>query len=233
MVNDFHGVGRLAQDPSVGYKAHWGVYDASDGIFFLVQDVSFGIGTRKLGVDSITWNGDFNGILGSTIVTNFLTPKRFNIIYGGSMIEFYINSELIHRQSNLLSPPTCTLNLPVTVEIENTGNTNSNEIAIRAATVYRIGQLSTSPVYKYIEGATTTLLKYGSGNLHTILNLDDKGRLTVYDNNSITPIDGSTQIIADIDMTKAKYGMQFNCDFNYGLYIIATDAGLKATIVYE
>lgn len=229
MVNEFVSVARFGQDPAAGYKAQMGAFDDTDGAFFVIDGTSFGVGTRYNGVDDIVWNGSFNGNLGPTIGGNFQIPNRYDMMYGGSAIEFYVGDDLIHTKYAIFGPDTFKVDFPITIQLENSGSTNDNSIHVRGCGIFRVGELNTSPVYHQISGVEDgILLKYGAGNLHTVVNTDNAGTMLIYDG-----IDATGKLIASMDLAKVVGNLTFNVDFGDGLFIVQTSAGSSTTIIYE
>ena len=123
---------------------------------------------------------------------------------------------------------TTTLNLPVTMEIINeNGNTTDNSYEILFATILRLGELETEAEYKFISTNTTTVCKSNAGRLKRILNVDNAGSVTIYDNTA-----ASGTIIATIDTGKALGTLDFDIPFSIGLTIV-TATGAKVVVVYE
>jgi hypothetical protein len=79
--------------------------------------------------------------------------------------------------------------------------------------------------YTYISTATTTVIRTGSGMLHTIqVQGGTTGTIIVYDNSA-----GSGTIIASFDTTNAIGNFYFDCKYSTGLTIV-TSAATKLTV---
>jgi len=230
MVNEFVSVARFAQPPGSGYKAQMGAYDENDGVFFIIDETNFGVGTRYSGSDDIVWNGSFNGTLGSTSGGNFELPNRYDIMYGGTAIEFYVGDQLIHTKYAVTEPVAFNVHFPITMEIENSGSTDDNAIYIRGIAVYRVGELNTSPVFTYSELAgDNRVLKRGAGKLHRVINTDNTGVVTLYDG-----LDNTGKIITTIDCFRILGSITYDVDFNIGLYMeTSSPTNPTITVVYE
>lgn len=225
MVNEFVSVARFGQDPATGFSARMGAYDDNNGVFFIISGTSFGVGTRRSGTDTVVWNGSFNGNLGPTIGGNFQIPNRYDIMYGGTSVEFFVGDKLVHTAYAILDPLTFLADFPVTSEVFSEGGTDGT-IHVRGCAIYRIGQLNTTPVYKHFSGSENSILKYGAGKLRRIINNDNTGSVDVYDG-----LDATGKVIATIDTVKALGVFDFDVDFSDGLYVEDTNAIL--TIIYE
>ncbi len=234
--NGFRALARFGQDPSDGYKASMGVYDDDDGFFFIIEDSSFGVVTRKAGVDTVVWNGDFNGNVGNSIgiplgngnVGTATNLALYSIIYNVGVMEFYVSNKLIHTISAVNGALVNSLSKSVRAEIENIGNTNNNYIDIRGIAVMRIGNIATSPIFKHVEGAVTTVLKRGAGILHTIVNTNNSGSGIIYDG-----LDDTGEVIAVIDFSKILGTLDFKVNYSNGIYLETSGPAVNITIVYE
>lgn len=82
---------------------------------------------------------------------------------------------------------------------------------------------------KYIEGATTTVVKATTGTFYRISVLDGSGvnTVTIYDNTA-----GSGPIIAIINVAKLSGTIEFGGVFTVGLTVVSTGADTKLSVVY-
>lgn len=86
--------------------------------------------------------------------------------------------------------------------------------------------------YKNISTNATTVVKIGSGVLHSII-INDAGvsanTATVYDNTA-----GSGTVIATIDTVTTGGTLDYGCDFSTGLTIVtATGTAANITVIYS
>lgn len=223
----FFGFFAMATDPQTNNLRRIGAYDVDNGFFFQFSGTDFGLGTRKGTVDTIISNGSLNGNYGDT--WNPLADETYyniEIEYGAYGVNFYVNSVLLHTLG--IKHWVNAYTLPVRMEnINSNGNVTNNIMDCMGAVILGQGKYETAPIYKYIAGASTTIMKRGAGVLHTIVNNDNAGSVIVYDNTA-----GSGTIIASTDLTKALGTLAFKVTFNVGLTAVTTGA-VKVTFVYE
>nr|AKH46384.1 hypothetical protein [uncultured marine virus] len=204
-----------------------GAYDADNGFYFELDGSTFSVGSRSSTVDTLISSGSFNGDYGAFFTPNADAYYKLEIEYTPLGAFYFVNRKLLHKSVG--GHLTRVLTLPITFE---NVNDNSNATAIvfdcLAVVISREGELHTNPTYKYIAGATTTVLKIGAGELHTIVNNDNSGSCIVYDNTV-----GSGNIIASIDLAKVLGTLTFNAPFSTGLTIVTVGAGAKITATYE
>lgn len=229
-VNEFRMVGRLITVAEEDNVRRAGPYNDNDGYFFQYNGLTFGVGSRKISVDNIVENGNFNGNYGATIDVSGTSLYRFVIDYTSVSARFFIDGILLHTMTFPVDVGTNTVDFPIRMENYNeNGNTTNNEFQLRFATILRLGELITNPAVKYIGTATTTICKYGAGIIHSIINNDNAGSCIVYDG-----IDATGPIIASIDLVKVLGSLPFGegAPFSDGLTIV-TVGGAKITVVYE
>jgi len=209
-----------------------GAYDANNGFFFQLVGTTFSIGSRKGGVDSLVSSGSFNGRYGVNFTPITATETYYNIQieYNADGAFFYVNDKLLHE---LISPHlTLALTLPVYIENVNSGGSITNiDFDSVGAVIQREGQIQTEPIYKQITGASTNILKYGAGKLHSIVNTNNSGSCTIYDNTS-----AAAPIIATIDLAKVVGAIPFGnlgVPFYTGLTIVTVGVAATITVVYE
>ena len=206
-----------------------GAYTDVDGYFFELNNTTFSIGIRNLSTDTLVSSGSFNGNYGST-----WTPEvgesnyyRLDVEFGLLATFWYIDGVLLHTTSG--GHQIGEITLPVTIENNNSaGSTSDVEFHCVGGLISREGQLNTAPVFKYISGAATTILKYGAGTVHTIVNNDNAGAMTMYDNTV-----GAGTIIAVVDLSKVLGTLTFDAPFSNGLTIVTTGVTPKITVTYE
>jgi len=226
-TNQFRTVAKLGTATQANNLRRLGCYDSQDGFFFQVNGTTFGVGSRKGGSDTIVTSGSFNGNYGSSVVMD-TAIKRLIIEYDHLGTKFFVNGILLHTITGSTAALTNTLNLGVYMEnINSGGNDTNNTFVVRFACIQRLGLLQTDPTYKYISTNTTTICKYGAGELTRIVNVDNAGSVTIYDNTSATGT-----IIATIDTAKALGDLTFGVPFSNGLTIV-TATGAKIVVVYE
>lgn len=225
-TNQFRALARLTTATQANNIRRIGAYNDTDGYFFQVDGTSFGVGSRKAGVDTVVSSGSFNGNLGAIVVMNTSIQQLvINITESGA--RFFANNILLHTLGGN-DALTNTLNLPVTMEnINSGGNTTDNTFNVRFASILRLGELFTNPIYRFVNTNTTSILKYGAGTLQRIINCDNLGSITIYDNTS-----AAGTVIATIDTAKALGSIDMGVSFSTGLTLV-TGGGAKVTVVYE
>ena len=107
--------------------------------------------------------------------------------------------------------------------------TNSN-VMVRVQTIFRLGEMETLPTYRVISTATTTVCKYGPGNLHRVIfNAPTAATVTLWD--SVTT--GSSLIATILPPASATpFVLDYRIPFANGLTIL-TAGSPNLTIVYE
>lgn len=225
--NQFKFVGRLVTAPQANNLRRCGAYGTNNGFFFQVNGTTFGVGSRKGGVDTIVNSGSFNGNYGASLSIG-TTFGRFVIEYDHLSAKFFVNGVLLHTITASTTALNNTLDFPITMENNNSGgNTTDNSFEILFATILRLGELETESNYKYLGANATTVCKYGAGRLVRVVNVDNAGTVTLYDNTA-----GSGTQIAVIDTAKALGTLEFGLPFSTGLTaVVAT--GAKVVLVYE
>ena len=204
-----------------------GAYDDDNGFFFQLDSGTFSVGSRKATSDTLVSSGSFNGDYGSTFVPDETVYYKLDIEYTPLGAFYYINGMLLHKSVG--GHLTRFLTLPIRMEnVNDNGNATAVVFDCLGVVIVRLGELETSPTYKYIAGETTTICKVGAGDLHTIINNDNTGSCVVYDNTA-----GSGNIIASVDLTKVLGTLAFNAPFSDGLTIVTSGGGTKITVTYE
>jgi hypothetical protein len=212
----------------------FGAYDVNDGYYFqLVQTnpetaPTLSIVTRKATADTAVASGSFNGDYGSTY-TPGVTAHSYEIWWSNKSAWFFIDDILLHTVTSSTATAVATPSLKIGFQTTNSGgNTAANTLVLRSATISRLGPLNTECTYKNVAGASTTVLKYGSGRLHrVVLNSTGGTSTTIYDNTA-----GSGTIIANLT-TGAINSLTFDCPFHIGLTAVSVGAGCDISYIYE
>lgn len=204
-----------------------GAYDDDEGFFFELDGSVLSVGSRKVTSDTLVSSGSFNGNYGSAFVVNPAVYYKLDIEWTPLGAFYYINGVLLHK--SLGGHLTRKLTLPIRFENNNTNGVITDvTFDCLGVVIMREGKLETNPAFSYIAGAATTILKYGAGDLHTIVNNDNSGSLIAYDNTA-----GSGTIICSVDLAKVLGTLTFNAPFSDGLTIVSTGSGVKVTVTYE
>ena len=203
-----------------------GAYSATDGFFFELDGTTFSVGYRKASSDTLVSSGSFNGNYGPnyTMDTSY---HKLAMEWTPRGVFFYIDGKLLHKdgqghRSNFLS-------LPIRMEnLNDNGNTADVAFDVIACAIVRLGKLITNGTYKYLGANATTVCKYGPGTLQRIVNVDNAGTVTVYDDVAAT----AGKEIAIIDTAKALGTLEFNAPFSTALTIVVA-GNARITVVYE
>lgn len=215
-------------------KLRWGIgYGSSmptitDGAWFQKAGTGTSIVTCKNGVENTVTS--FNGNLGATYDYG-TTAKTYEIYWTNSKVYFVVGDEVLHLVTAPSSTWASTMNFNIFMDGTNSAEATSTTLAIRTASIYRLGKFETQPTYYNLTGnAATHVLKLGPGILHKIMFNNTSGTdLTIYDNTA-----GTGTTIGKITTASAALGeWDYSCPFNNGLSIVTTGNSLDATIIYE
>lgn len=215
----------------------WGAFDASNGYYFKWDGTTFSVGSRKSGIDTDVANGSFNGKLGSTY-TPTVNITTYEIVWTNRTVWFSVGGVVLHSITATTTPSVATAHLKIGLECTNGANVNNNTLNCQIASINRNGQLLTQPQFSNISTLATTVLKYGPGNLHSIvINTlpTSTGTVTLYDNTA-----GSGTPIAVITLNKATQASNIPASVDYrglafstGLTVVTAGAAPNITVIYE
>ncbi len=223
----FIGAFRFVTAGTVDNVRRCGAYDANEGFFFELDGTTFSVGSRKGGVDTLVSSGSFNGNMGASLTVNSAVYYKLDIEWTPLGAFYYVNGNLLHQSVG--GHLTGKLTLPITFEnVNDNGNITPVTFDCLGVVILREGNIHTAPTYQYIAGAATNTIKVGAGELHTIVNNDNSGSVTVYDG-----LDAAGTVIASIDLAKVLGTLDFHASFNVGLTFVTVGAGVKITVVYE
>jgi hypothetical protein len=224
------GCSMLLSSGVVGNTRRFGLMDTNrnNGFFFYLSDTTFGIGSIKNGTPNLVPSGSFNGNDGSSYVldTNYHT---YEIIYGLTAIDFYIDGILVHKMRGTTGSLSGTMLLRITIENHNASSTS--QTAYICSTMMAVQCLSaspTQPISAVIETNGTFVLKIGNGKLKRILNLDNVGVVNVYDNTAGSGV----KLLPTMDCARAVGTIDCDVTFDNGLTIVSTNTP-KLLVVYE
>jgi hypothetical protein len=231
--NKFRAVVRF---PDLGSASNnnvreFGAFTATDGFLFQLNANVLNIVVRKNGVaDQViakaSWTGSYAAAF--TLDTNVHT---FEIQYTNSSAWFFIDDNIMHTVSGATSPSTETLSFTAKARNVNTDVGPAVNLEIRTMAILRMGHATTRPQFKYTNDAlAATVLKYGPGSVHRIINGNNKGTLALYDCVTTGALTGQ---ICLLDLTQMVGSIEMGVDFCTGLIMVQTDAASETTIVYE
>ena len=155
----------------------------SSGIYQLARDLDTNISYHN---ESLFYREVASDILSSN-QTQSVQDTDGNYNLGVAAIQNVIADANNSTEANILfgetwsGTSTQTLSLPIRVENYNEGSVADNGVVVYNTSIFRKGELKTAPTYKYLEGATDGVLKYGGGTLHRVTILDTAGDMEIYD----------------------------------------------------
>jgi hypothetical protein len=228
----------IASPTTVGENIkRWGVFDANNGYYFKWDGTTFYVGCRKGTSDTDVPSGSFNGKLGSTY-TPTTNITVYEITWTNRTVWFLVGGIVLHSVTAASARLTNTTHLKVGLENTNGANTNNNTLNCLVASINRNGHLVTQPTFTNINGVSTTyILKYGPGNLHSIVFNSmptTSGTLNIYDGISAAGI-----LIGAVKcQTSAQINTPFSVDykglaFSDGLCIVTDGNPPNVTVIYE
>ena len=231
--NKFRAVVHL---PDIGSASNnnvreWGAATATDGFLFQLAANVLNIVVRKAGVaDQViakaSWTGTYAAAF--TLDTNVHT---YEIQWTNSSAWFFIDDNIMHTVSSATTPSTATLSFPVKASNVNTGVGPAVSLNVRTMAILRMGHETSRPHWKYTNDAlAATVIKYGPGTLHRVVNGNNKGTLALYDCVTTGALTGQ---ICLLDLVQNVGQFEFDLDFYTGLIMVQTDAASETTIIFE
>src|SRR5208282_2877558 len=193
--NHFKAYMRLTATAVANTTRAWGCVTLStvapqDGFFFAVSGAGvlsvngYAGGSPTFSVAS----GSFNGNVTSIALDANL--HIYEISYSTSFVYFFVDAVLIHLAQATTVLLANTLNLPINAWSANSASgTATATLQAWNMSTYRYGNNKTAPRGQYFSAATAgTVLKYGAGELHTLViaNTPSSGQVTLYDNTTVT-----------------------------------------------
>jgi hypothetical protein len=216
----------------------WGAYSTTDGFFFLHDGTTLSLVCRSNSSDAnIIASGSFNGTIGSTYTVD-INAHTYEIYWTTKNAYFIVDGYLLHTFTGAVAPLVQTPSLPIGLENNNTaGNSSTNLMYVRSASISRLGPLNTESFYKYIAGAAATVCKRGPGRLlRVIINNPNAAAQTVTIDDAesaTTPTIATLTIPAPGSQSKpGPYSVEFGCPFNVGLTVV-TDTNNPVTVCFE
>lgn len=176
---------RLGDTGTVNNERRWGVWTATNGLYFKLAGTAFSICSLKNGVETVIPSASFNGSIPVTDTSFHL----YEIYYTPGLALFYRDREILHTLTATGAALCDTMHLPIRYENKNvSGGTTNCTAEIRENMVYRFGKHLGTPRAFHANVAGTTVIKNEPGTVHGfILNRNGGvGSTTfqLYDNNS-------------------------------------------------
>jgi hypothetical protein len=202
----------------------------TDGAWFQISGTTFSVVTMKGGSAATVNNGSFNGNYGTTYDLS-ATAKTYEIYWTNTRVIFVVGDVIVHTVSAATATWSNTMSPHVFMDSVNSGVLGASvTLAVRTATIYRLGNIETSPIWKHLTAATATILKYGAGRLHSVTynTFGNGATVSIYD--ALT----ATNAIALMAPPNNIYPgtVNYDLDFYIGLTITITGT-VDLTIVYE
>lgn len=206
----------------VGYSS--GMPIITDGAWFQLSGTELSVVVSKAGITQTT-------VIDKPVTTGATT---YEIYWTNSKVWFKDGDLPLHEVDATAATWADTMSFYAFMD-----STNSAELAatahlkVRTASIYRLGQYITQPIYQNVTGVNATqILKQGAGVLHRIIvGTPVNGKtISIYDNTA-----GSTNPIGKITLPSSAVPMtlEFGNPFFNGLNISPNDVGLNITVVYE
>lgn len=214
-------------------KRRWGVFDATSGYFFEIDNTTLYAVSRRAGTDTRVAAADFSDVQG---FSPFNTSARYEILYFGNTAIFGINGETHHRMSGEVGglPRTNATNFPNAFECNNSGGSTSDvTLIVTGTSQQRYGPDRLTPRMKNVTGATTRVLKADAGGLQRVIIGHGSGAntATFYDNTAASgTIIGSLSLNTSVGGSKS---VEFGGVFSLGLTVVTTGADTDITVVYD
>lgn len=220
--NRFRAIIQLGDIGVSNNTRKWGIFNSTDGAYFQLAGTTLAAVVVKTGSPTSV----------ATLSAPTTNATSYEIYITNSKVYFIIAGSLVATHNATTATWSDTMHLPVRIENVNSGSTTNSTISVRVATIYRLGEIITETIYKYITGAVTAqVCKYGPGTLHTII--ADAGTsaatITIYDAVSAA----NTVMFFNAGANSSPFTIDANLVFHTGLTITTTGANTNITIVYE
>jgi hypothetical protein len=226
-ANRFRTQMQLGDAGTVLNVREWGAFNGTDGASFQLNGSALNVVTYKTGTATAVGTANWTVPVAPTLTD----VNSYEIYYTNSKVYFVISGTLVHTVSATTTTWTDTTNFPVRISNINSGTQNANlTLQSRVATIYRLGDLHTAPIYKHSNTAATTTYKNSQGILNRIIiNAPTNNIITIYDS-----IGTSANVMAVLSngANATPYVMDYEVPFYNGLTIV-TAGTPDLTINYE
>ena len=228
VANRYRAQIQFGDNGVVNNVKRWGMFDGTDGAYFMFSGTSCYVATRRGGVETAVLSTAWNR---STTLPTFTDCSTYEIYVNNRRVHFVISGVLVHTVDSVSQTWTATTTLPSRADNTNVGSVTNSNMKIRVQTIYRLGEMETLPTYKVINSATMTICKYGAGNLHrVVVNTPTSAAISIFDSLGVT---GTASIgVIDSGNTASPYYLDYHIPFQNGLTIL-TAGSPNLTIVYE
>ena len=225
---------QIIQDAATANNVRqWGAFDGVDGMYYQLSGTTFGIVTCNNSVPTFTTSG-FNGRLNDSFIFNNVNHV-YEITYTNGRAVFYIDGVSLHKASVSTTRLCQTLNLPIWNQNFNiAGGTTDVQMKVITSSIKRLGKMLSQPRHKYQTGQSTSVLKYGAGNLHSIVvsSVVNQAVITLFDNTTTagTVMFSTGQMSANV----VPFSLPFaGVPFSNGLSLSISGAAANCTVLYE
>jgi hypothetical protein len=218
--NQFRAISRFTTSGVTNNVRRIGAFNSNNGYLFELSGTTFSVVSRKNSSDTKVSSG-FNGNI-STSYTLDTSTHTFEIVYGVTTVEFYIDGELLHKMSSPSDPLVGAYSLPITLENTNTGIvTGSPQLDCRGASIARLGTFNTAPQSLAIDTATTNTLKLNAGIIKSVFYCKpvNGSTMNIYDN---TAASGTKIATVAPPNGVAPFHLNFEIPFSTGLTVVTT-----------
>lgn len=227
-LNRYSGIIQLGDTGTVNNIRRWGMFNGTDGIYFMLSGTTMYVATMKGGVETAVPSASWNA---NTTVPTLTNANIYRIIYGDITIQFLINNVLVHKIVSSAAAPTNVINLTNYLGNVNSGGSTSNvSLTARVSVTQRLGKFETQPKYAHITTAGTYLLKNTAGTLHKIVMNNAGGTLiTGYDNVTAT---APVILVINTPSQANPVTLSYDLAFSTGLTIVTTGTW-DLTVIYQ
>ena len=231
-VNAFVGGVKLGDTGVANNVRRWGAYDSSDGVYFVLNGTTIGIGIRSSSSDTVVTS--LNGSRAFILDTNY---HSYEIQWSSNLVYFYQDGNLIHTYKTTTAPLATTSSFKLGFETTNSGGSTTNaQLYVRGSSIMRYGQAIARPRYfhPFYTSRVQTAANFTSSNsttLATTINPTSAGNaiiVTVTANaGSITCTDSASQTYT------AAVSVASGAKITYTFYTLNTAAGVTSVTITD
>lgn len=221
---------RLNDTGTANNTRKWGMGDGTNGAYFKLNGTTFSIVTLKAGAETAVNSGSFNGdVTTVTMDTNF---HVYEILFNDHEVRFYRDRVFVHKVSSTTASYSDIFSFKIQFENTNSSSSTSDvQFFVRGGSIYRFGDIESSPAFYNVTTNETKTLKTGPGRLHRVVvnkKGTSSGEIKLYDSTT-----GSGTVIALVDSLNLSGTFEYNVDFSNGLTYVTVAAPGDITVVYD
>jgi hypothetical protein len=213
----------------------------TDGTWFQWSGTTFGIAHQKAsangGVAQVVTS--FNGDLGSSYAPTADTSATYEIYWTNSKVWWVVGDRILHIITFGSATWADTMNFYIFADNINSSNLSTNQtLTCRVVSISRLGPMLTQPISYYINATTTgVILKYGPGNLHSIIlgsSATSGSVITLYDGISATTVIARFALVWPSGGNFSPTSIDLKgIPFHNGLYLTIATQAAAVTVIYE